>query len=162
MKDALEQLKDIHLPPPVSWWPPAPGWWLLALMLVGLVSWGIIRLRRRRAAPDLYREALAALEKIESDWRSHGNAAHLAADISALLRRVAISRYPGTDVAGMAGEAWLRWLDEQLGGQDFSKGAGRALLEAGYRPDAELENPEALLALTRRWLERMAKEVRHA
>ena len=46
-------LRDIHLPDPVSWWPPAPGWWLLfglSLVLGGLLVWHRLRRRRREAA----------------------------------------------------------------------------------------------------------------
>ena len=162
MNDPLAQLKDIHLPPPVSWWPPAPGWWLLALLVLGGMVWAVVWLRRRAAAPNLKREALAALEQIETDWRSHQDGSRLAAELSALLRRVAISLYPGTDVAGMTGAAWLRWLDEKLGGHDFEKGAGRLLLEAGYRPGVDIDDPDALIALTRRWLEKVTREAGHA
>ena len=28
------QLRDIHLPESSLWWPPAPGWWILALLLI--------------------------------------------------------------------------------------------------------------------------------
>ena len=28
--DPLAGLRPLHRPLPVSWWPPAPGWWLLA------------------------------------------------------------------------------------------------------------------------------------
>jgi|GEM_PF-491197 len=36
---ALEQLRDIHLPQAVHWWPPAPGWWLVAALVLALIIW---------------------------------------------------------------------------------------------------------------------------
>jgi hypothetical protein len=35
-EELLAQLADIHLPEAVSFWPPAPGWWILALILLGI------------------------------------------------------------------------------------------------------------------------------
>ena len=29
--DSLAQLRDIQLPEPISWWPLAPGWWVLII-----------------------------------------------------------------------------------------------------------------------------------
>jgi len=28
--DPLAPLRPLHLPDQIGWWPPAPGWWLLA------------------------------------------------------------------------------------------------------------------------------------
>ncbi|BAO44786.1 DUF4381 domain-containing protein [Thiolapillus brandeum] len=162
MNDPLAQLKDIHLPPTVSWWPPAPGWWLLALLVLGAAVWLVRYLRRHAARPHLGREVEAELNKIETAWREHRDDARLAAELSALLRRMAISLYPQADVAGMTGETWLQWLDAHYGEDIFEKGEGRALLENAYRPDASLDDPEALIALVRRWVEKAVREANHA
>ena len=34
MNDAALPLRDLRLPEPVGWWPPAPGWWILAAIVV--------------------------------------------------------------------------------------------------------------------------------
>ena len=42
-------LRDLHLPEAIGWWPPAPGWWFLALLaLTGLVLL-LVKYARRRA-----------------------------------------------------------------------------------------------------------------
>ena len=36
---AIDGLRDLHLPMEPGWWPPAPGWWVIAvLMLLVLVA----------------------------------------------------------------------------------------------------------------------------
>ena len=40
IENPLVNLKDIHLPPPVSFWPPAPGWWILAVLLITSLFFG--------------------------------------------------------------------------------------------------------------------------
>jgi len=161
MEQALSQLRDIHLPEPVSWWPPAPGWWLLALLLLGLLLLGGWAWRRRRARRALLREALAELAAIRERYGADPDERRLAAELSRLLRRVAISRFPAEAVAGLTGEAWLTFLDEQLGGRAFREGPGRWLVEAPYRSQAPDFDPEPLLALVQRWIEHTG-EAAHA
>lgn len=42
---SLDQLQPLMAPPPIGFWPPAPGWWLLLLMLP-LLGLGLWQLRR--------------------------------------------------------------------------------------------------------------------
>jgi len=141
-------LRDIHLPEAPGWWPPAPGWWLLAgLALVLLAGLGWLWRRHRRGRHR--RLALREIEKL-----SQLPAAELAAELSQLLRRAALCHFPRRDCAGLCGEAWLEFLDHPFPERPFSRGAGRALLEAPYRPEAGIDT-QALLELCRRWLKRL-------
>ena len=44
IENPLVNLKDIHLPSPVSFWPPAPGWWILAVLLISSLFfwWSVV------------------------------------------------------------------------------------------------------------------------
>lgn len=155
--DPLAKLRDIHMPEPVSWWPPAPGWWLLLasilLCVAGLGLW----LKRRKAKqappkqfsqPEVIDQALCELDQLAT-----ADSNTVAAELSALLRRVAIALRPEDDhIAGLCGDAWLNWLDAQWDDRAFSEGEGRMLLDAAYRSDAAV-NLEQLLQLVRRWIE---------
>lgn len=149
--DPLAQLRDYHLPEPVSWWPPAPGWWLLALLLLlaigAAVRWSLAY-RRRVAAR---RSALRELQTLRAAHDAAGNDATLVRGLSRLLRRFALARFPRERVAGLTGETWLRFLDRYSADRPFTHGVGRALLEAPYRPDATLAAAE-LTDLVERWI----------
>ena len=71
---SLENLRHIVQPAPVPWWPPAPGWWLLALILIGLLVWAGFKvreaIRRRRPlklARSYYEQIYAAFTRGEID-----------------------------------------------------------------------------------------------
>ncbi|NBC23292.1 MAG: DUF4381 family protein [Gammaproteobacteria bacterium] len=145
MSPAELPLRDIHLPEPVGWWPPAPGWWVLAaLMLAGAAAWAWLSWRRRTR---VRRAALAELRRIERDYAAEGDVARLAKDLSTLMRRAAITAEERHRVAGLTGEEWLAWLDRGLDGRPFSEGPGRCLAEAPYRPDAEEQVVDAMALL---------------
>lgn len=148
-------LRDIHLPDPVSWWPPAAGWWLmLALLLIGLILGGYLRLRYQRGA--LQRSARQALREIGQRYQQSGDTQVLAQQLSTLLRRLTLSHYPRRQVAGLTGCDWLALLDRTLPGRHFQEGTGRVLLEAPYCAHAPVDGP-ALLQLCERWVRALPK-----
>lgn len=140
-------LRDVHVPPAPSLWPPAPGWWLLvgAVALMVAIAWWIRRKRRRR---------MLAWQKLFDDaCRDVAPAAQVAA-ISELLRRAA--RRVNAKADHLQSEDWLRLLDGQKQ-KGFSEGAGRLLLEGGYRREVPAAEFVAAKALARaRFLELMA------
>ncbi len=162
MNPAELPLRDIHLPPPPGWWPPAPGWWaLLAVMVIACVcaTWWYRRAGRKRSA---VAQARLELTRLRAD--STVAPTQLAAELSALLRRVCISLFPRRQVAGLTGDGWLQFLDEVRGGGEFCRGPGRVLIQAPYRPGVSRQELDPVLDLCATWLEavsRRAAGVRH-
>lgn len=147
MNPAELPIRDLHLPDPVSWWPLAPGWWLLlVLLLLGLA----LLLRRWRAAYRQHaarRVALRRLQVLTEDYVRHGNAVAMAQQLSALLRRTMLAYAPRQEVAGLTGEQWLEWLDQDLERSHFVEGDGRLLVEWPYRNPALPIEKSAAVAL---------------
>lgn len=151
-------LKDIHLPDPVSWWPPAPGWWLLPVVLVLLYALGRVlagTLRRRRERRRLRHQALAELARIERDLDDTGNLAGALEHASVLLRRVALTVFPGDRVAGRVGREWVDWL-RKTGPDDLNPAMLEALARAPYRPEPDVPGSSALSA-ARQWIDHVTR-----
>ena len=145
-------LRDIHLPDPIGWWPPAPGWWLLLVgvptLLVFLI-W-LWRFLRRMTVKKL------ALAELESIAQSDREAREKLQQLAILLRRTALSVYSREAAASLVGEPWLVFLDQAVGSHEFSEGVGRLLIEAPYRREVQADM-DALFALCREWIKRVSK-----
>ncbi|HYD94717.1 MAG TPA: DUF4381 domain-containing protein [Noviherbaspirillum sp.] len=148
--NGLETLRDIHLPPePLLW--QTPEAWLAALALAGLFGWQARRLHARRHL----RAALSALAALAAQHARNGDTAALGRGLSTLLRDYAAACYPQVDVAGLAGRAWLDFLDAHGGSGAFTAGAGAVLDVLPYRASAadDATDVPALLQAVRAWLE---------
>jgi hypothetical protein len=154
----LTLLRDIHTPPAVPWWPPAVGWWVLIGLLVGAAAWGHWYWRRRRRGM-VQQAALQVLARAQEEFRHSGDAVQLAAQISQLLRRVAVAKFPDLKPGGLTGQDWLDFLDLTGGTTQFSQGVGRVLLTGPYQPRREID-AKALVALTKQWLHHAAERAK--
>ncbi|MFZ5764442.1 MAG: DUF4381 domain-containing protein [Thermodesulfobacteriota bacterium] len=145
--DPLAALRDIHLPDPVSPWPPAPGWWIVGLLGVGLFIGSFVLGRRWRHRTAYRRKALHELQRL-ADTPDHRL---IVDELAALVKRVAIAGFGHQQVARLSGEEWLRFLDRTGRTNQFTVGPGRALGEDRYRR-AVTADVEALRRLVGRWI----------
>ncbi len=154
--DPLAQLRDWHLPDPIQWWPPAPGWWISAAVLLAVLSWVAgVRWRRHRRLGAAARSALRELAALRAAVQTDGDTRAFVAALSRLLRRLALARFPREQVAGLTGDAWLNFLDVTGGGDGFRRGPGRALADLAYgatRAGDLPPNPDALADLAETWI----------
>lgn len=156
---ALEKLNDIVLPEPISFMPQTWGWLALALILLALIAWALIRRHRRHVANRYRREALAELGRIEATLASVDGRAQAIAGIAELLKRVALKAWPRTATAPLSGKAWLAFLAQHDGGDFSSPPASQLLDDLEYRSRAALAGVDESDArqfadLARRWIER--------
>jgi hypothetical protein len=140
MTPDLHGLRDIHLPPPPGWWPPAPGWWILAAAVLMGWLWIVRRILRARA----HRRRIAnALRDYDLALANGQDAPAKIAAASLSLRRAAKMREPAA--ALLEGDAWLRFLDGDDPAQPFSNGAGRLLVDGGFRRSIDADIAPALV-----------------
>ena len=146
--DPLAALRPLHEPVPVSWWPPAPGWWILAAILLACMVWLVwwyLRGRIRRAA---LRELDELLNNSDLSDRE------FAAGVSALLKRYALHSCPGQEVASLTGKKWLEFLDAAAGRGQFVSGPGKVLASCAYSSDCRVDR-QALGSLCRQWIKKV-------
>jgi hypothetical protein len=131
-------LRELQLPELTGWWPLAPGWWvLIAIAVLGLL-WLLYRAVRRFKANAPRRLALRQLDLIQQNFERGENAVLVGRSLSSLLRRAMLAYAPRSEVAGLSGEAWLRWLDYGLPQNLFCDGPGRIVESLPYM------NPESV------------------
>lgn len=143
----LDQLLPLIDPPPVPVWPPAPGWWLLALLvpLLAVLAWyGLRRYRQRpRKVP---RESVldplrqAALSELKGFQKPY-NGAHAGPwlqQLNALLKRLCRERYPDSHSHVLSSRAWLAFLDTRCPAAGLTR--WMVLVEGSYKPHCSLSD----------------------
>lgn len=139
-------LRDIHDLDAIPWWPLATGWWwvigliVLVSLLAGVRYW----IRYSGIIPGWRGDARRQLRELKKALH-HDDPRDVAGRLSVLLRRIAMARSDRRQAAGLSGDRWLTWL-EQNDSTGFSwTQAGRALLQAPYMPpDMSIQREEVM------------------
>lgn len=151
----LDQLRELPLPAPVSYWPQTWGWAALALLLAAAAGWIAARAWRQWHRNRYRREALSELRRIEADTAADPLAAR---GLPVLLKRAALAAQARDgNVAPLAGEAWIAWLAQR--GPPLPCDGAHLLTTLAYAPDTAVRaldpaDVRRLLAASRLWMER--------
>jgi hypothetical protein len=99
---SLDRLHDVALPPDISWWPLAPGWYFIITLFVLTSLWLAWHFWSKWQANAYRREALRELASARD-----------ITSIAAILRCTALAIAPRELIVGKTSTDWLDWLDEQ-------------------------------------------------
>jgi hypothetical protein len=143
-------LKDIHLPELSLWWPPAPGWWLVMVLMALLIFYSPRLLRWMRWKP-VKSISLRELARIRAAMQNGLDEQRTSQEISILLRRTVIS-YSGRAIgASVTGESWIEALNSLAGHECFTAEQNEWLRIGRFAPAARCDL-EAMLHSCENWI----------
>ncbi len=124
---SAEQLQPLILPTPISGWPPALGWWLLALLVIILFSaWRYVKRSRTATKQVVSSDPLrdSALQQLHALTKPYGDAqaGPWLQQINQLLKRICATRYPESASHTLSGREWLAFLDSRCPAAGFRVG----------------------------------------
>jgi len=150
--DLLSQLRDIHTTTPVPWWPPAPGWWVLTVLLLFFLGWLGKRLLARYRIRQRRKQMLGWIDHLNENINPQHNPQAYLATLNRIFKLVALRAFPDRQCAAMAGQEWVDFLIENMEKSPTAESLN--VLAAGpYDPSPSFD-PDSLSELTRDWIRR--------
>ena len=148
--ELLRELKDIQPPTASDWWLITPVYLvtICAIIAIAALIWLLIRQRR------VYRLASLAeqdLQRIRSTYKRDRDTRELSVQLAKWLKQVALLAFPARQLESFTGEAWLKFLDESIGGDSFTSGRGKVFGNAVYRKQVNVDAGQ-LVELCEQWL----------
>lgn len=148
-QDPLSQLRDIHLPATGGFWPPAPGWWVLAALILSILALLVVAVLRHRRRNHWRRQAKRALADLAQTaeptpiW---------FAELNTLLKQAARECHPDRHPEALSGNAWVDFLiDTAPGDQHARRQLLETMVRSAWHPTAQAD-PGAAIQFARHWL----------
>jgi hypothetical protein len=108
----LDQLPPLHMPEPISFWPPAIGWWLLALFIIVLSVLVVRFFLKKKRKNQLRKVALLELNQYWSSYQSNHDTQSYLLALNRLLKKFVMQQYPNKNLHTLSGEQWISGLAE--------------------------------------------------
>jgi len=148
-------LRDIHLPNSLLWWPLAPGWWML-LVIVILIALGIFMYKNTYYKRYVKKNINLELARFYHDFQENKDGSEFIKKLSVLLKRVSLYQYKTTDTAKLYGVDWLIFLDSKLPEKlkqqaPFKLGVGKIFLNGPYQSEVT-EELTPVYELVKNWI----------
>jgi len=148
--DLLSQLRDIHATPAVSWWPPAPGWWVLALLFLATLVWLGRSLALRYQLRKRRQQMLAWVEHLNTRIDPQIQPQAYLSTLNRVFKLVALRAFPGERCAVMAGVEWSEFLRDKIKANE--RASALSVMASGpYDPAAKFD-PVVICSLARHWI----------
>ncbi|MFT6406921.1 MAG: hypothetical protein ACJAQ6_000331 [Arenicella sp.] len=149
LTDFLEQqLRPPQTPEAISWWPVAPGWWIVTALLIVLISYAVIKLRQHRTKNSYRKIAMMLLDWHYSEWQLQQNDGEYLQAANSVIKRAC--SHIDKNSRKLSGHDWVNYLNA-LCDNKLSQTTQSALGDSLYQrqPEANIDDVHQQL---RAWL----------
>jgi len=145
----LSQLKDIHLPPAITEWPIAYGWWLSLALLIAIIAVSVLLFIKQRKKSAIKRSALTLLDHQYTQFKANKDAQVFLQQCNQVLKRYCLSHYP--EAVSLSGAAWINFLIRHSQKAFFAEDVAHAISQGIYQENCQY-NAEELYTSCSNWL----------
>ena len=156
LDQSTTNLRDIHLPDAISWWPPAIGWWILLALIIAAFIF-IPKLYRRVTYTPLKKVAHITFQNIITQYKESHNDSSFIIATSQFLRQTAMSYCGREDIAQLTGDKWVQALNNLTEEKYFTDKVKQSLVNAPYQKDISFDT-EQLISAVQSWLSNLPKQ----
>ncbi len=147
----LSGLKDIHLPAVPSVWPlPVTFWAVLSGVIAVIVLSRLIWVQQHKLTARKYanREVENLIKRFPHDDYK------IATELSLLMRRIALMKYPREEISGLSGKQWRQFLENTVKKPVFKGQAGDIIETVMFIPPDRFknENMPDLINAAKEWI----------
>lgn len=160
----ISGLKPLIAPEEISAWPPAPGWYLVILLLILILTFLLIRYIRKRNRNQYRILALKHLAEIREEAGHTPQQQDIQA-LNQLLKLTALSAFPRADVAALSGSEWQDFLaatyaNERLEVNQWNL-LGFQILKNPNTVQISMQEWEVLLSFAEGWIRKHRNPLTH-
>jgi len=107
-----EQLRDVHLPEAISWWPLAWGWWVVLAVSFLVIAASLLAFSRKRAKNRYRGFAISELQTSYDNWAKNQNNQAYLYQANDILKRCVLHASGTSTLTTQSGQAWVKQLNE--------------------------------------------------
>lgn len=140
------QLRDIHMPDAPSFWPLAPGWWVLIVIALVVIYFLYSYWKKQHKKKQLIALMQRQLMTIHDEFRTDKDKHKLAVAVSDLLKRFVRYVLKDSAAASLTGQQWLDYLNSKSPNAIFNEFTV-PLTQAQYIAAPEFDVPSLIAAV---------------
>ena len=148
----IPEVEGIIPPDPVSFWPPQPGWYVVIVLLIALITWIVIKMVKDYRRNAYRRMGVQQLEVLKGSTVDQASLVKL----NSLLKAASIRAYSREKVASLSGSKWIEFLSSSCKNDPFTSDQKKLISSGSFDrsliDNTKQESWKLLVVSSQKWM----------